>query len=144
MNPLDENHQALLIRLYRLLGDDAAAQRQLDACVELFDRELGVPPGIAIEAATRESRYERYQTSDAAAVEALVEAGSAALSAGAFDAGVAWLRPRSASPTTPRPRPGGSRPGSLWARPTSTPWVVWTRKGWPGSTKRTRSPATTV
>ena len=92
MNPLDENHQALLIRLYRLLGDDAAAQRQLDACVELFDRELGVPPGIAVEAATRESRYERYQTSDAAAVEALVEAGSAALSAGAFDAGVAWLK----------------------------------------------------
>ncbi|MGB8380072.1 MAG: BTAD domain-containing putative transcriptional regulator, partial [Dermatophilaceae bacterium] len=62
MNPLDENHQALLIRLYRLLGDDPAAQRQLDACVELFDRELGVPPGIAIEAATRESRYERLQT----------------------------------------------------------------------------------
>src|SRR6478735_6272756 len=28
LNPLDENHQALLIRLYRLAGDDAAAERQ--------------------------------------------------------------------------------------------------------------------
>ena len=27
MSPLDENHQALLIRLYRLAGDDAAASR---------------------------------------------------------------------------------------------------------------------
>ena len=31
MSPLDENHQALLIRLYRLAGEDEAAQRQYDA-----------------------------------------------------------------------------------------------------------------
>ena len=28
MSPLDENHQVLLIRLYRLMGDDVAAERQ--------------------------------------------------------------------------------------------------------------------
>lgn len=31
MSPLEENHQALLIRLYRTAGDDAAAARQLAA-----------------------------------------------------------------------------------------------------------------
>ena len=55
MSPLDENHQALLIRLYRLAGDDDAAQQQYAACAELFDRELGVAPGVAVEAAMRET-----------------------------------------------------------------------------------------
>ena len=49
MSPLDENHQALLIRLYRLAGDDTAAAKQYRAVTELFERELGVPPGIAVE-----------------------------------------------------------------------------------------------
>src|SRR6185312_13777094 len=31
MSPLDENHQALLIRIYRLAGDQEAAARQLDS-----------------------------------------------------------------------------------------------------------------
>ena len=31
LSPLDENHQALLIRLYRLAGDDDAAERQFAA-----------------------------------------------------------------------------------------------------------------
>ena len=42
MSPLDENHQALLIRLYRLAGDDGAAARQYAACARLLDDELGV------------------------------------------------------------------------------------------------------
>ena len=48
MTPLDENHQALLIRLYRLAGDDAAAGRQFAACTEMLERELGVAPGSAV------------------------------------------------------------------------------------------------
>ena len=46
MSPLDENHQALVIRLYRLAGDDAAAAaavRRLRASCST--RELGVAPG---------------------------------------------------------------------------------------------------
>ncbi|MBK5224182.1 MAG: tetratricopeptide repeat protein [Acidimicrobiia bacterium] len=92
MSPLDENHQALLIRLYRLIGDDAAAKRQLVACTELFDRELGVEPGIAVQAAIREPRYQRRTAVDEASVDALVEAGVAAVSVGATDAGVQSLR----------------------------------------------------
>ena len=41
MSPLDENHQALLIRLYRLAGEDEAAQRQYDAWSAVAERELG-------------------------------------------------------------------------------------------------------
>ena len=92
MSPLDENHQALLIRLYRLAGDDDAAQRQYAACSEMFSRELGVPPGAAVQAAMREPQHERDTAADAVSIEAIVEAGSAAVSAGATEAGVHSLR----------------------------------------------------
>ena len=92
LNPLDENNQALLIRLYRLIGDDAAAARQLTATRALFDRELGVTPGTAVETAARDVRYQQHHGSGESAAEALVEAGTAAVSAGALDAGVRSLR----------------------------------------------------
>jgi tetratricopeptide (TPR) repeat protein len=92
MSPLDENHQALLIRLYRLAGDDDAAKRQYAACSEMFGRELGVPPGAAVQAAMREPRHEREAAADAMSIEAIIEAGSAAVSAGAIEAGVHSLR----------------------------------------------------
>ena len=38
MSPLDENHQALLIRLYRLAGDDEAAERQYAAWAATAER----------------------------------------------------------------------------------------------------------
>jgi DNA-binding SARP family transcriptional activator len=91
MGPLDENHHALLIRLYRLAGNNDAAQRQLGVCEELFDRELGIAPGPAIRAALRETpRHGRPL--DEASIAAIIEAGSAAVSAGAVDAGIASLK----------------------------------------------------
>ena len=54
MSPLDENHQALLIRLYRLAGEDEAAQRQYDAWSSVAERELGAPPGAPVLLAMRE------------------------------------------------------------------------------------------
>ena len=91
MNPLDENHHALVIRLYRLLGDDRAAQRQYAICRETFQRELGVPVGPAVASAMHETRREPGEV-DASALEALIEAGAAAVTAGASDAGVQSLR----------------------------------------------------
>ena len=44
MSPLDENHQALLIRLYRLAGDDDAAERQFAACTALFEQRARRAP----------------------------------------------------------------------------------------------------
>ena len=88
MSPLDENHQALLIRLYRLAGDDDAAQRQYDAWASVAARELGAPPGAPVLLAMREGpRIARE--GEAASIQAVTEAGSAAVSAGALVAGVA-------------------------------------------------------
>jgi DNA-binding SARP family transcriptional activator len=92
MNPLDENHQALLIRLYRLSGDPEGAQRQYGVCVDSFRRELGVTPGPAVEAALRENPRRSAPSADAASTEAVVEAGTAAIAAGAVQAGLDSLR----------------------------------------------------
>lgn len=92
MSPLDENHQALLIRLYRQSGDDDTAAKQLAACTKLFASDLGVIPGPAVAAAMRTPVYRQAEIADDAAIEALVEAGAAAVSAGAIEAGAASLR----------------------------------------------------
>jgi DNA-binding SARP family transcriptional activator len=92
MSPLDENHQALLIRLYRLAGEDAAAEAQYAAWSVLLDRELGVAPSPVVEAAMRERPRDRVGVPSEASVEAVVEAGSAAIAAGAIEPGIASLR----------------------------------------------------
>ena len=92
MSPLDENHQALLIRLYRLAGADTAAEEQYAAWAELLDTELGVAPGSAVEAAMRERPRERVGVPTDASIEAAIEAGTAAIGAGAIEPGIASLR----------------------------------------------------
>ena len=90
--PLDENHRALLIRLHRLAGDDVAATAQLEAFTRLLDDELGVEPGPVVRSAMRQGAQVLDDVTDEADVEALVEAGCAAVSAGAVEAGIASLR----------------------------------------------------
>jgi DNA-binding SARP family transcriptional activator len=92
MSPLDENHQALLIRLYRMAGDDDAAAKQFAACTKALRDELGVAPGPAVQAAMRQPGYASAEVADDATIEAIVEAGSAAASAGVVEAGVQSLR----------------------------------------------------
>ena len=88
MSPLDENHQALLIRLYRLAGEDDAAQRQYDAWATVAARELGAAPGAPVVLAMREGPRVARE-GEAASIQAVTEAGAAAVSAGALVAGVA-------------------------------------------------------
>jgi DNA-binding SARP family transcriptional activator len=93
-NPLDENYQALLVRSLAAAGDGVGAARQAAACRELFKRELGVPPGAALDAALRAGTAAptaRPAIGRAAAV-AQIEAGEAAIGAGALDAGLQCLR----------------------------------------------------
>jgi DNA-binding SARP family transcriptional activator len=93
-NPLDENYQALLVRSLAAAGDGVGAARQAAACRELFQRELGVQPGATLEAAMRTVTAmptARHATGRAAAL-ALMEAGEAAIRAGALDAGLQCLR----------------------------------------------------
>ncbi len=92
MNPLDENHQALLIRSYQAAGDHDAALRQLAICTELFEKELGSPPGVAVRDAAHAPPTHAHMPTDATSIEALLEAGSAAVGAGAVEAGVRSLR----------------------------------------------------
>lgn len=87
LSPLDENHQALLIRLYRLAGDDEAARRQFDAWAAVAEQELGAPPGAPVLLAMREGPRPAGGAG-AVSIQAVTEAGVAAVSAGALAAGV--------------------------------------------------------
>jgi DNA-binding SARP family transcriptional activator len=93
-NGLDEDAQELLIRAYATAGDRVAADRQRDACVALFRTELGVDPGqavmLAADAPSGHGRIQRVSTR--ASVAARLEAGQAAMDAGAIDSAIAALR----------------------------------------------------
>ena len=93
MTPLEENNHALLIRLYRMAGDTAAAELQLATCTELLERELGVRPGAVVRAAIRERVPEPGGPVDLPTVRATLESGQAAVSAGAIETGADTRRP---------------------------------------------------
>jgi DNA-binding SARP family transcriptional activator len=94
LDPYDENHQALLVRSLATGGHGVEAARAAAACRALFRGELGVEPSPALEAAMVTATAE--PTSPAVtgrpAVVALLEAGAAAVGAGAPDAGLQVLR----------------------------------------------------
>ncbi len=93
MSPYDENNHALLIRLYRLAGDDSAAEAQFATCTDMLHRDLDATPGPVVHQAMRETVHGKVpHMSDIASIDAIVEAGAAAVSAGAVDAGVHSLR----------------------------------------------------
>lgn len=94
MNSLDEDAQELLIRAYTTGGDRAAAERQRDACVALFRRELGTDPGEAVLRAADPvaKRSPAVRPATRSTIEARLEAGLAAMDAGAVDAAIASMR----------------------------------------------------
>jgi DNA-binding SARP family transcriptional activator len=93
LNPYEENSHVLLVRCLRAAGDLDGAARQVAACIDLFDRELGVTPSPALRAAaTAPSVPKGPRVAGRAAVRAQVEAGEAAIAAGAIEAGLAALR----------------------------------------------------
>lgn len=91
-NAYDESHQAVLIRAYAMAGDDEAARQQMSACTRLFAVELGVAPGPAVRAAALARSEAHVGEAEPATVKAAIEAGSAAMAAGAPEAGVLSLR----------------------------------------------------
>lgn len=92
--PFEEVHHALLVRALSASGNGLAAARRIAACRELFRRELGVEPGPDLDAAAAAltDRPVAPPRVGAAAVRAQVEAGEAAIAAGAVDAGLQCLR----------------------------------------------------
>lgn len=94
LNPLDENFQVLLVRCLAASGDGVGAARQAAACRNLFARELGVAPSVALADAlhTVTSEPTARPMVGRAGVLAQLEAGEAAIGAGALDAGLQCLR----------------------------------------------------
>lgn len=94
MNPLDENYQTLLVRALAASGQREAALEQVARCERLFRRELGTPPSPAVRAAADSvvGGATRLPSIGRAAAAAQLEAGQAAIVAGAVDAGLECLR----------------------------------------------------
>lgn len=93
LNRFDENAYALLVRSLHAAGDHDAAERQAAACVELFQRELGIEPTPAVHAGLAHgAAAARAAPLGEAAVLALIETGEAIIAAGATDAGLERLR----------------------------------------------------
>ena len=92
LDPLDEDAQELLLRALVVAGHPAQASVHLDACLALFARE-GVVPSAALRQAARGDGPRPSSGLRAGVVtRSLLQAGEAALSAGAADAGVETLR----------------------------------------------------
>jgi DNA-binding SARP family transcriptional activator len=92
MSPLDENNQALLVRLLRMTGDDDAATEQHAAYTRLLDVELGVAPGPALASALSEPVRRPSPVTGTASIHAIIESGAAAVAAGSVGPGLTSLR----------------------------------------------------
>ncbi|MBJ7328778.1 MAG: hypothetical protein JHC95_02705 [Solirubrobacteraceae bacterium] len=93
VDPFDEQHHELLVRALVARGDRAGALEQVEACRRLFRRELGSEPSPALRhAAGPVADSGARATGGRAAAQAHLEAGEAALGAGAAEHGVGLLR----------------------------------------------------
>jgi DNA-binding SARP family transcriptional activator len=93
-NPLEEGNHELLVRSLAASGDQAAALRQVAVCKDILRRELGVEASAALsEAAAAPAGSPRGRpASGVAAVTSQLDAGRAAIAAGAVEAGIDSLR----------------------------------------------------
>lgn len=96
LDPLDQRSQELLIRCLARAGDRAAAEEQLRRCEALFRTELGTAPGPELRRAAGETPVLAQAAGDRLAALAQLEAGRAALDAGAVEPGIECLRLASA------------------------------------------------
>jgi len=93
-NPLDEGNHELLVRSLAVAGDRDAAQREIAVCEDLLWRELGVraSPALREAASVGQGSSMVLPSNGRAAAVSQLEAGRAAIAAGAADAGVQCLR----------------------------------------------------
>ena len=92
--PLEERHHVLLVRSLAGAGDQIGAHAAVGACAELFSRELGVRPSPQVALATLVPAGGVTLLPDGRRLQARleVEAGKAALAAGATGDGLERLR----------------------------------------------------
>jgi DNA-binding SARP family transcriptional activator/osmotically-inducible protein OsmY len=93
LDPLDESNQELLVRCLSAGGDGPAALAQAEACEQLFRSELGIDPSPAVRRAVDwPEPFKRGTQGRPAAARGMLEAGQAAITAGATEAGITSLR----------------------------------------------------
>ena len=93
LDPLDETSHALLIRSLAASGDRTAASSQLEATRALLMKELGVEPGPDVANAANEPlASSTASVGGSSAARAQLDAGRAAVAAGAVEAGLESLR----------------------------------------------------
>jgi DNA-binding SARP family transcriptional activator len=90
LNPYDENAHVMLVQALVAVGDHDAADERVRICTNLFLEELDVEPSPALAEAARR-RATRVRASPIM-LQAQLEAGQAAMSAGVVDAGLETLR----------------------------------------------------
>jgi DNA-binding SARP family transcriptional activator len=93
-NPLEEGNHELLVRSLAASGDRDAALRQVAVCEDILRRELGIEVSAALrDAAAAPAGSPRGRpASGRAAVTSQLDAGRAAVAAGAVQAGIDSLR----------------------------------------------------
>ncbi|MGI8874387.1 MAG: BTAD domain-containing putative transcriptional regulator [Egibacteraceae bacterium] len=93
LDELDESAHELLVRCLARAGEFSAARHHANACEVLFRRELGRAPDPRVRRAADEHGAESPPAiGDRAAAMGQLEAGRAAVAAGAVEPGIACLR----------------------------------------------------
>jgi DNA-binding SARP family transcriptional activator len=91
LDPFDEAHHELLVRGLAAGGDRAGALAQVAACRRLFRQELGCEPSPALSRAAGPVAEGEPAAGDRVAARGRLEAGKAALAAGAVEHGLSCL-----------------------------------------------------
>jgi DNA-binding SARP family transcriptional activator len=92
LNPFDENAQVLLARALMASGDLEGAERRVESTVRLFRKELGVEPSPSFRMAALSVTTASIANPSPSVVAAQLEAGQAAITAGAWQTGIEALR----------------------------------------------------
>jgi DNA-binding SARP family transcriptional activator/predicted negative regulator of RcsB-dependent stress response len=92
LDPFDEGHHELLVRGLACSGDRAGALAQVAACRRLFRGELGCEPSSAVLQAAGPGGDAEPAVGDRVAARGHLEAGEAAVAAGALEHGLKCLR----------------------------------------------------
>ena len=92
LNRFDDAAHELLVRCLARAGEVGAAREQAEACEVLFRRELGRAPDPGVQRAAGEHGVQSEAVGDRAAAVGQLDAGRAAVNAGAVEPGIAVLR----------------------------------------------------
>lgn len=91
--PLEESGHVILVKSLAMAGRADIAFAHVEATEQEFLKELGEKPSAALRAAARKNIADAPEgVSQSAVIDTLIKSGTAAVSAGAFDAGLDCLR----------------------------------------------------